>query len=107
MDNIKMNYNEITGGCKTNDDKKKKKEDKKEASIKKEAGQWLDGAKFVKHLDEHDITMAWFGGHGIHVFDKTGEEIDFYNTGDMDQPDATIGEIEESIEEYLLELQTE
>jgi hypothetical protein len=81
---------------------------KKEKPVTADLREQLDGAQYIKtfHVPEtsDEIAYAWFGGHGVHVYDTKGEEIDFWNVGDFDQPEADIGEVEQAVEEHMNEL---
>ena len=67
----------------------------------------LDGAKYVKYCPEEDITFAWHGGHGIHIYDKSGTEIDFFNVGDFSVEEASVGDIAQAVEEKINEYKSD
>jgi hypothetical protein len=52
----------------------------------------LDGARLVKY-DPNGYVLAWFGGHGLHVYSLDGSEVDYRSVGDFSQPSATETEI--------------
>lgn len=53
----------------------------------------LDGARWVKY-DCNGYLLAWFGAHGLHVFDaRTGVEVDYLSVGDFGRASATESEI--------------
>jgi hypothetical protein len=62
----------------------------------------LDGAKKVVYDPDYELTMAWFGGHGIHAYNSEGTEVAFWNIGDWSQNSATLEEVEEDMEEMLI-----
>ncbi|WP_020373841.1 hypothetical protein [Sulfobacillus thermosulfidooxidans] len=39
----------------------------------------LNNARLVRYDDKTKITMAWFGGRGIHVYTADGREVEVYN----------------------------
>lgn len=61
----------------------------------------LDGARMVKY-DPDGYLLAWFGGHGIHVYDPTGREVGYWMTEGASN-DASPEEIEESMTARMLE----
>ncbi len=67
----------------------------------------LDGAKYVKYCPEEDVTFAWHGGHGIHIYDKSGTEIDFFNVGDFSVEEASVGDIAQAVEEKINEYKSD
>jgi len=75
------------------------------AKINKKSTAWLDGAKYVKHDPETDLTYAWFGGHMIHVYSQDGREVDVFNVGSFAENNATIEEVEEGIRDTMKELE--
>lgn len=53
----------------------------------------LDGARWVKY-DANGYLLAWFGAHGLHVFDaRTGVEVDYLSVGDFGRAPATESEV--------------
>ncbi len=66
-------------------------------------GEQLDGVKLVRYDEESELTFAWFGGHGVHIYESTGQEVDFFNTGDVAQNDVPEAEIIEAIKEKQAE----
>ena len=63
----------------------------------------LDGARLVRY-DTAGLLLAWFGGHGVHVYDIAGEEVDYWTDGDFAEDDAAIGGIEASMARRILNL---
>ena len=68
-------------------------------------GSSLDGAKIVRYDEANDLTLAWFGGHGIHMYDADGQEIDFWNVGDFTFDDATPEDVIASMQARILDSQ--
>ena len=62
----------------------------------------LDGARKVVHDPDYELTMAWFGGHGIHTYNSEGLEVAFWNIGDWSLDSATLEEVEEDMAEMLV-----
>lgn len=52
----------------------------------------LDGARWIKY-DPNGFVLAWFGGHGLHVYDISGREVDYRSVGDFAQSGASEAEI--------------
>ena len=53
----------------------------------------LDGSRWVKY-DSNGYLLAWFGAHGLHVFDaRTGAEVDYMSVGDFGCASASEAEI--------------
>jgi hypothetical protein len=63
----------------------------------------LDGARLVKY-DTAGLLYAWFGGHGVHVYDASGTEVDYWTCGDFAKNEADVSEVEESMTRHLLDL---
>lgn len=61
----------------------------------------LDHARRVRYDPRDDTLLAWFGGHGIHVFDATGREIAMFNVGDFSMNDASVEAVERAMVDYL------
>ena len=66
-------------------------------------GEQLNGAKLVRYDERTELTFAWYGGHGVHVYADTGEEIDFFNAGDFAEDSASEGQIIAAIKEKEVE----
>ena len=41
----------------------------------------FDGALMVAVDKERELAFAWFGGHGIHVYNDEGEEVHYFTMG--------------------------
>lgn len=64
-------------------------------------GEQLDGARLIMHDKKRGLTLAWFGGHGIHAYADDGTEISFWTTGDFSQNDASESAIRESMKRHI------
>ncbi len=64
----------------------------------------LDGIKLARYDANAGALLAWFGGHGVHVYDATGTEVDYWSVGDFSQNDAEVAEVEESMARHILNL---
>ena len=64
-------------------------------------GEQLDGAKIVRYDEQSGLTLAWFGGHGVHAYTENGLEAAFWNVGDFANNDADEAEVLESMEERI------
>jgi hypothetical protein len=42
-----------------------------------------------------------FGGHGVHVYDVAGTEVDYWTCGDFAQNEADVSDVEESMARHL------
>jgi hypothetical protein len=62
----------------------------------------LDGARHITY-DPSGVVLAWFGGHGLHVYDLGGAEVDYRSVGDFVQHEATYAEIVAAARAYLSE----
>ncbi len=63
----------------------------------------LDGARLVRH-DANGLLLAWFGGHGVHAYDASGTEVDYWSVGDFSQNDAEVAEVAESMSRHILNI---
>lgn len=62
----------------------------------------LDGAKYVRYVDDMELLFVWHGGHGIHVLNpEGGEEVELYNVGDFGREEATLDEVVQGVQEIL------
>jgi hypothetical protein len=62
----------------------------------------LDGARHVTY-DPNGFVLAWFGGHGLHVYDLLGEEVDYRSVGDFADHEADYREVVDAARAYLSE----
>ena len=51
-------------------------------------GAELQGARIIMYDERADLTLAWFGGHGIHAYDQNGSELIYWNVGDFAKDNA-------------------
>lgn len=63
----------------------------------------LDGARLVRY-DTTGLLLAWFGGHGVHVYDASGQEVDYWSCGDFAKDAAELEEVERSMALHLIDL---
>jgi len=61
----------------------------------------LDGARLVKYDADCDLLYAWFGGHGVHVYDESGTEVDYWTCGDFSQNSASETDVLDSMLDRL------
>lgn len=61
----------------------------------------LDGVRLVRY-DAGGLLRAWFGGHGVHVYDAGGAEVDYWSVGDFAKNYAELEEVEESMARHIL-----
>ena len=61
----------------------------------------IAGARIIMVDSERELTLAWFGGHGIHAYSDSGEEVSFWNTGDFSINDASEAAVRESMERHI------
>jgi len=58
----------------------------------------IANAKIVMADTDENLILAWYGGHGIHVYDPCScEEVAFWNTGDFARREATEDEVRRSM----------
>ena len=62
----------------------------------------LDRARYVEY-DPDGLVLAWFGGHGVHIYDLDGSEVDYLSVGDFSQNNATHDEITTAIALYRMD----
>lgn len=61
----------------------------------------LDRARYVE-FDPDGLVLAWFGGHGVHVYDLAGTEVDYMSVGDFSNNDARDAEVKEAMARYRM-----
>lgn len=61
-----------------------------------------DGARFIKY-DPNGFVLAWYGGHGLHIYRCDGVEVDFRTVGDMAHHEATEAEIKSAAISWISE----
>jgi hypothetical protein len=59
----------------------------------------LQGAKVIVADEENDVVFAWHGGTGIHVYDRSGREVDYFMTGGH-KSSATASEVRAAIRRH-------
>lgn len=63
----------------------------------------LDGARWVKY-DTNGYVLAWFGGHGVHVYDaRNGAEVDYMSVGDFGHASASEEEVVTAAHRWISE----
>lgn len=62
----------------------------------------LDGARHVTY-DPNGLVLGWFGGHGLHIYDLGGNEVDYRSVGDFAIHEATYEEIVAASRAFLCE----
>lgn len=60
----------------------------------------LNEARAVLY-DTAGYVLAWFGGHGIHVYAMDGGEVAYWSAGDFAQNSITPDEAFASMREHL------
>lgn len=64
----------------------------------------LDGAQWVRY-DPNGFVLAWFGVHGLHVYDAgSGVEVDYLSVGDFGRASATQHEVAEAAQRWISEI---
>lgn len=58
---------------------------------------FLAGALIVVEDHANIYYMAWFGGHGIHAYNLTGEEVALWNVGDFSNDHADPQVVQDSM----------
>lgn len=64
-------------------------------------GEQLNGARIIMRDAKNSLTLAWFGGHGIHAYTDDCTEVSFWNTGDFSQNDASESAVRDSMERHI------
>ncbi len=65
-------------------------------------GEQLHGARLVRHDAGSGLTLAWHGGHGVHVYADDGVEVAFWNVGANDMArDADEQDVLDSMRERM------
>jgi hypothetical protein len=62
----------------------------------------LDGARHITYCPD-GLVLAWFGGHGLHVYALNGEEVDYRSVGNFADHEANYREIVAAARAYLCE----
>ena len=61
----------------------------------------LDRARIVRY-DADGYLLAWHGGHGVHVYDAEGTEVEFWNVGSFADNEASEDEVLLSMGEFMV-----
>lgn len=61
----------------------------------------LEGARIVMHDEVRKLTLTWYGGHGIHAWDRHGREVAFWNVGSLANYDADEVTVRRSMERHI------
>ncbi len=64
----------------------------------------LRGAKVISVDEDSQMVFAWFGGHGLHAYDFTGKEVNYWTIGDPTKEAATHREIHKAIEHLRIQV---
>ena len=70
----------------------------------------LDGTRLVKKVVLDDDTVgliAWYGSHGLHLYDMLCKEIDIRNIGDFSQQSVPFEVAEKEINKWIQDIQDE
>lgn len=59
----------------------------------------LDRARYVEY-DPNGFVLAFFGGHGLHIYDLDGSEIDYLSIGDFSNNDASDEDVRAAMRRY-------
>lgn len=57
----------------------------------------IDQSLWVEVDEEMGLVFSWQGGHGVHVYNEDGKEIDYWSVGDFAKDAATLSQVKESI----------
>ncbi|WP_053958326.1 hypothetical protein [Sulfobacillus thermosulfidooxidans] len=61
----------------------------------------LRGARIVRRDALRGLTLAWYGGHGVHAYTDSGYEAAFWNVGDTAQDNASEAEVLDDMEDRI------
>ncbi len=50
----------------------------------------LFGARLTVVDDEQRVVFAWFGGHGVNVYDERGTEVHYFTIGGAERVTPTV-----------------
>lgn len=59
----------------------------------------LDRARYVEY-DPNGFVLAFFGGHGLHIYSVDGTEVDYVSVGDFSANDASEAEVRDAMSRY-------
>ena len=57
----------------------------------------------VRFDTDTGLTLAWFGGHGVHAYTGEGREVSFWNVGSFELDNASEKEVTDSMDEAIKE----
>ena len=57
----------------------------------------LYGARIVMADPQAELALIWYGGHGLHAYNKYGDEVYHWNTGDFALNDASEDDVRSSM----------
>lgn len=58
-------------------------------------------SKRVIECEELGLTFENHGGHGVNVYNREGDEVDFFNIGDFSKSSVSVEEFEEAVEDEI------
>jgi hypothetical protein len=61
----------------------------------------LDRARYIEY-DPDGFVLAWFGGHGVHIYNLGGTEVDYLSVGDFSQNDAAQVDVRDAMARYRM-----
>jgi hypothetical protein len=50
----------------------------------------LTGARLTVVDEDQRVVFAWFGGHGVNVYDEDGTEVHYFTIGGADRVTPTV-----------------
>ena len=64
----------------------------------------LDGARYVRVIEEIDAILVWKGGHTINLIDISGQALDTFSRGDWSTSGMSQEEAMRAVDEIAKEL---
>jgi hypothetical protein len=62
---------------------------------------YLYGARIIWTDHKRGFTLAWYGGHGIHIYDRWGREYGLWHVGDFSKLDADPSDVARAMRELV------
>ncbi len=70
-------------------------------SVQGTLAEQIDGALYVRTDPDADLFYAYHGGHGIHLYDLSGRELDYFQIEGGDLINAPFEDIKEAMDERV------
>ncbi|AEE97644.1 hypothetical protein [Mahella australiensis] len=67
---------------------------------------FTDGG-YAKYNEELGLVFVWFGGHRVHIYTESGEEIECCTRGDLTRNSMTLDEAVQTVDEVIADSREE